>query len=165
MVLLFEATVDGSDHAAFLEQLQAIGTETECLLQAVDARYLAGPQHAETALTHTRRSLGTDRQIAEDPAIELLLYLAATRQIDSATTIGVKAGTATDAVIVIDGAAEQAAQEQVTALPAVTPAAVTVGEEELLQSWFGISAIERAATDVPLELLVSERVALLAVEA
>lgn len=165
MVTLLEATVDGSDHAAFFEDLRAVGADTACLIQAVDARYIAGPRHVQTAVEHTRRALETDRQIAEEPAIELLLYLAGTRQIDTAVTIGIEAGTATEAVIIIDGTNEQPAKDQVTALPAVTPTPVSMGEEQTLQSWFGIPDTERETTDASLELLVCERVALLAAEA
>lgn len=165
MVILYEARVSVSDHAAFFDQLSSIGQETDCLIQAVDARYIAGPTHVETAVTHARRAIATGIQIAEDPAIELLLYLAATRQIDTAVTIGVPADTQTDAVIVIDGADEATARERVAALSAVTPTTVDVGDATTVQSWFGITSTEQAVTDASLELLVSERVALLAVEA
>ena len=165
MVTLLEATVDVTDHEAFFEQLGAISDATDCLIQAVDARYLAGPLHAQTAITHARRSLGTETQIADDTAIELLLYLAGTRQIDTAVTIGVAADGVTDAVFVIDGAGELAARDKLSALPAVTSTSVSVGDSATLQSWFDITDRERAVTDAALEELVSERVALLAVEA
>lgn len=164
MVTLCEATVTAAEEAGFFDRLSEIGAETDCLIQAVDARYIAGPIHVETAVEHTRRAIANDTQIADDPAIELLLYLAGTRQIDSAMTIGVDPEGPTDAVIVIDGEDEQGARNAVSTDPAVTPATVQVGAESMLESWFDITAAERDATAASLELLVSERVALLAVD-
>lgn len=157
-------TVIGSaeidDVPQFLAQLQTIGERHGCLLQAIDARYVAGATHLRTAVRLTRRALDNERAVAADPAMELLLYLAATRQIDEALDVGVTRGEQT-LVIVIDGEDEDSATSAV--LTFIDPGPVEA-DERAIADWFGITASERRATDATLEALVCERVALRALE-
>ncbi|MDX1744482.1 MAG: KEOPS complex subunit Cgi121, partial [Halobacteriales archaeon] len=106
------ATVE--DVNAFVADLSAIGEEQGCAVQAFSARLVAGRSHLETAVERAHRSLERDRNIADDPAVEILLWAAGRRQIDQAMGLGVTAGTGPVAVV-IDGpdedAEERAAEE------------------------------------------------------
>lgn len=147
-----------------LTALDQISTDHECLIQAVDARYLAGRVHAQTAVRHARRAIDHDDTIATDPNLEVLLYVAATRQIDDAFICGISPDTS-QAVIVIDGGDETAAAAAVTDLQALAvDPGIELGDPAVLADWFEITDRERAATAASLEQLVCERVALLAVD-
>lgn len=154
-------TAEIDDVPQFVEELQTIAERHGCLLQAIDARYVAGDTHLETAVRLTRRALDNERAVAADPAMELLLYLAATRQIDEALEVGITGGEQT-LVIVVDGEDEESAAAAVSAL--IDPGPVEA-DERAITEWFGITARERGATSASLEDLVCERVALRALEA
>jgi KEOPS complex subunit Cgi121 len=165
------------DLDAFVDRLEAIGTEYGCAIQAFDARLVAGREHLESAVEHANRSVAREEGIATDRAVEILCYAAGTRQIDEALTLGVDVGV-TPAVIVIDdghlgvtddtsaiadGGDETAGATAVEAL--VAPADTLDRQDEAaIQDVFDISPAERAVTKATLEMLVIERVALLDVE-
>lgn len=145
---------------SFLEELDAIATSHECIVQAFDARYVAGREHLRSAVEHARRAIDRGENVADSPAVEVLLYAAGRRQIDRAMEMGVEAGDQ-QVVIVAVGEDEAAAAEAIR--EQVRPAAVEP-DPELIESFFGITGAERRATDADLEALVVERVALLDVE-
>jgi KEOPS complex subunit Cgi121 len=156
----FEGAGAFPDVAAVLEELDAIAESTGSTIQAFDARYVAGEEHLQTAVEHALRSRRRGEFIADDQAVEMLLYAAGRRQIDQAMEMGVKPGEQPVAVV-IDGGEETQAAEAVGSLlgsPGSGP------DAERITSFFGISAKEREATDADLEELVCERVALLDVE-
>jgi len=186
-VRLVEGYAAVEDLQAFLASLGAIGEEHDCLVQAVDARSVAGEAHLEHALETAARAIDHGEAIAEDPAVEVLCYAAGTRQIEEALELGVGegrspvvvlvAGLSADGGIVADGGSldadeRRADEREDTAAQAVRellePAALDRGSEladpEVLRETFGIDDAELAASDADLETLVRERVALLVIE-
>lgn len=171
-----EAT-EFADIDSFVERLTAIGAETDCAVQAFDARFITGREHLESAVEHANRSVARGQNIAADRAIEILCYAAGTRQIEEAMRIGVSEGL-TDVVVVVDAGqfgvpkvnvpAGDAADEEaaVTAVRGLLEPADTLGnmDEEAVMTAFEISETERQATPASLQTLVKERVALLDVE-
>lgn len=145
---------------AFLESLRRIGAEHDATIQAFDARYVAGDAHLESAVEHARRAMDREENVADDLAVEILLYAAGRRQIDRAMEMGVAEGDQPVVVLVLGGetdAAAAAVRERIEQAD-VSP------DPERLASFFGITDAERAASDADLETLVLERVALLDVE-
>lgn len=155
----------------FVDSLATIAVEHDCTVQAVDARYVAGRTHLTRALELADRAIDRDVAIARDRSVELLLSVAATRQIERAFEIGVSAGQQS-VVVLVDASsaaedatsAEQQAATDVEAL--LEPAAFDdiVGDEARIREWFDIDDTEREVTTASLEALVCERVALLALE-
>ncbi|MFB6086337.1 MAG: KEOPS complex subunit Cgi121 [Halodesulfurarchaeum sp.] len=145
---------------AFLEALHSIDLQHDVLLQAFDARYIAGEAHLRAALDHARRSMERGENVADDLAVEVLLYAAGRRQIDRAMELGL--GTGTQPVIVlVDGDREADAAAAVREL--LEPGPVEP-DEDLICEYFDITAAERQTTGGDLVDLVRERVALLDIE-
>ncbi|MDL5362936.1 KEOPS complex subunit Cgi121 [Halalkalicoccus sp. NIPERK01] len=156
------AAIDDLD--SFLGELDHIGSEYACAVQAFDARYVAGPAHLERAVTLANRATGRGEAIARKRSVEILLYAAGRRQINRAFEIGIEEGEQ-EVVIVVDGEDESGAIEALSAV--VEPADWGPGDradEERITEFYAITDDERAATDASLEELVRERVALLVVE-
>jgi KEOPS complex subunit Cgi121 len=157
-----ETTVEDLD--AFVEDLQRVGRETDCAVQAFDARLVAGERHLRSAVDHANRSMARGENVARDRAVEILLYAAGRRQIDQALALGVDAGT-TPAVVVVDGEREEdaaaAIRERAWFAPGET---MERRDEDGIREFFEVSDAERGATDADLAALVAERVALLDIE-
>ena len=160
---LVEGRADVADVGAFVSELSAISEAHGAVIQAFDARYVAGRAHLEAAARSARRARDHDDAIADDPAVELLLYAAGRRQIDRALTIGVEAG-AGPVVVAIDGGDEAAAAAEIQELLEPAETLCAARDEALIREFYGVTGEELAATDATLEELVIERVALLAVE-
>lgn len=148
--------------STFIETIAAIGDEQQCVIQAVDPRYCAGPTHLETAFAYAERAEDRGELIADTLAMEVLLYAAGTRQIEEALTIG---PDSVDEPVLVgwNGSEKAAVREQIEAELTETtdqwqPDAARI------QSWFAITDVERNATAASLEALVVERVVLLAIE-
>jgi KEOPS complex subunit Cgi121 len=75
-----------------IERLGEIGATHGCVITAFDARYLVGRTHVEQAVELAKRAVRRGENVADDCAIEVLLYAAGRRQIDRAIEIGVPAG-------------------------------------------------------------------------
>lgn len=160
---LVEGWADVDDVEAFVDELTTVGEAHGTVVQAFDARYVAGREHLEAAVRSARRAREHDDAIADDPALEVLLYAAGRRQIDRALTIGVDGGGG-PVVVVVDGGEEAVAVDAICELlePAETLAAAR--DEAAIREYYDIGETELATTDASLEDLVIERVALLAVE-
>lgn len=162
-----EATVTVDATTTFIAELDSIADRTGAIIQAVDARYIAGDEHVETACRTARRATEREQAIARDPSVEVLLSLAACRQIEDAMAIGIDEG-AGPAVIVVDGGDEDEAAAAVRDLPAVKLTDLEPGLERgdpaMLRDWFDIGDDELAATEATIEELVCERVALLTLD-
>ena len=152
------ATYD--DLAAFLAALRDVGDEYDVLVQALDARYVAGESHLEAALNHAKRAMDRGENVADDLAVEVLCYAAGRRQIEAAMTLGLGEGRQS-VIVLLDGAQEEPAAEAVRDLLDCGPVAP---DEECLTSFFDVTPAERRATTADLAALVRERVALLDVE-
>jgi KEOPS complex subunit Cgi121 len=177
-VELIEGYADVDDLDAFLDVLTQIGAEHDCVVQAFDARYVAGDAHLEHALEAARRARSRGEAIARDPAVELLCYAAGTRQIDDALALGVSTGRSPVVVLIAalgadadgeaggsnanEAAAVEAVRERIE--PADLERGTELGDPERLREYFEIGDAELAASDADLATLVRERVALLAVE-
>lgn len=184
--------VDGADSTepgafpslgAFLEALSSIGKTHDVVLQAFDGSYVAGPEHLDAAVAHARRAIERGEAVADEQAVEILLYAAGRRQIDRAMAMGVGEGEQGVAVVIVgggepgetsDGSKARARAVTEAAAEAERGAAAAVDDllapgpvepdPERIQSFFDITDAERRATDADLEALVVERVALLDVE-
>lgn len=148
------------DLAALLSTLESIGDTHDVLVQAFDARYIAGEAHLRAALEHAKRSMAREENVADDLAVEVLLYAAGRRQIDDAMELGLDSGTHS-VIVLLDGASEAAAGAAIE--EHIDPGPVEPDESKITE-YFDISAAERAATTADLSALVQERVALLDVE-
>lgn len=160
---LVEGDAHIEDVDAFIGRLDAIGAAHDCAIQAFDARYVAGRDHLTAAVDRANRAIARGEAIAEDRAIEFLLYAAGRRQINQALTIGVDAGDC-PTVVVIDGADEAGAADAVESLLDVERVLGRVRDEALIHDYFDITAAEQSVTDASLEELVIERGALLAID-
>jgi KEOPS complex subunit Cgi121 len=150
------------DVEAFVTRLGEIREVHGAAVQAVDARYVAGRAHLERAVALATRAHERADAIADDRAVEILLYAAGRRQINRALELGVGEGE-TPVVVVVDGGDEAAAAEAVREL--LAPAeALDAGERDRIREFFDVSLRELEATDASLEDLICERVALLVVE-
>jgi KEOPS complex subunit Cgi121 len=161
-----EGTATVADVDAFVSELGEIGGEHGCAVQAFDARYVVDRRHLERAVACADRARAQGEAIADDHAVEVLLYAAGRRQISRALEMGVSEGECPVAVVVhgvTDSANEADAATAVTNLvePAETLGAFGEGH---IRDYFDVSNRELAATDADLSVLVTERVALLSVE-
>ncbi|WP_336001177.1 KEOPS complex subunit Cgi121 [Halorientalis halophila] len=160
-----EGTATVGDVDAFVAELVEVGADSECAVQAFDARYVVDREHLERAVACADRARERGEAIADDHAVEILLYAAGRRQISRALEMGVDAGESPVVVVVHggDGGDEGAAASAVARLldPAETLGAF---DEERVREFFDVSDRELGATDAGLAALVRERVAMLAVE-
>lgn len=157
-------TVDVEDPEEVLADLETLVGDRDVTLQAFDGRYVAGRDHLERVVTCAARARENGEAIADDHAMELLCYGAATRQIDRALAIGVTVDATV--VVVVTGPEEEAVATDLegglSGLGRTDEPAT--GDPERIREHFDIGSAELAVTDEPLEGLVVERVSLLAVE-
>ena len=171
-MILVEGHADIDDVDAFVARLAAIGDDFGCAVTAFDARYVAGRRHIETAVERANRAFERDDAIADDRSIEVLLYAAGRRQIERALEMGVDQGRGPVAVVVDadgegedgSGGDEAGAADRVEDLLEPVEVIGVERDEALIREFFDISEAELGATDASLELLVIERVSLLAVD-
>ncbi|MFB6083961.1 MAG: KEOPS complex subunit Cgi121 [Halorientalis sp.] len=163
---VIEGTATVEDVDAFVAELGAIGDERDCAVQAFDARYVVDRGHLERAVACADRARTRGEAIAEDPAVEILLYAAGRRQISRALEMGVSAGECPVAVVVHGTARDADEPGAAAAVADLLDSAATLGayDEGRVRDFFDVSDRELGATDAGLPALVRERVALLAVE-
>ena len=159
-VVVGSPAIDDVD--AFLGIVREIEDRTDSVIQAIDSRYVAGDRHVTTAVELATRARDRGEAIADDPALEILLYVAGTRQIEQALRLGISAET-TDVVIVIHGGDESAAAERVQKALVENDGEFDP-DPRAIEDWYEITTAEREATTASLETLVCERVALLTVD-
>ena len=78
---LLTGTAEIDDLDAFVAELDVVGDEHDCAVQAFDARYVAGPKQLERAVTLANRATERGETIARHRSVEILLYAAGRRQI------------------------------------------------------------------------------------
>lgn len=155
---IIEGEVNADDLDSFLNELGDIEEGYEAVVQGFDARYLASQRHIISAVEKARRAFHQGENVAEELGMEIMLYVAGTRQIDVATEAGLKKGEQ-DAVFVVLGG-DEGADERVREL--VDEGEITYGDKEIIREFYDISSEELDAVGSDkLELLVLERVALL----
>lgn len=149
------------DVETFVDRLNVIRETTGATVQAFDARYVVGREHVERAVELADRAVDRGAAVADDPAVEVLLWAAGHRQIDRALGMGVPDGV-TPVVGVAHGGDEVAATD---GLRSLLEPSETLGryDEARVREFFDVTERELEATDAGLEALVLERVALLAV--
>jgi len=92
MIRILEGTVYIDDVEEFLQKLKKTGEEKNITIQALDADKLAGEAHIRYAVQKAMNSFNSGTNIANDPAKEILLYAAGTRQINKALKFGIHRG-------------------------------------------------------------------------
>jgi hypothetical protein len=103
-------TVDAVD--ATLGAMAAIADRTGALVQLVDARYVVDREQVALAVELATAAIAADRQIAEEPQIELLVYLAGTRQIDRALQLSLDPAVETYLAVVSGGGSPRSCSMQ-----------------------------------------------------
>jgi KEOPS complex subunit Cgi121 len=167
---VLEGIATVADVQAFVADLDAVAERHDVAVQAFDARYVAGREHLARAVACADRAIEHDDAIAREPSVEILLYAAGRRQIDRALTMGVDEGEGPVAIVVhappggARAAAETRAVEDLRALLDEERPTLDAPDESLLADFVDVGPAEREVTDASLSALVSERVALLAVE-
>jgi len=156
-------TIDDLDD--FLADIAAISETTGATIQCFAADYVAGDRHLRRAVDLAARAREQETAVADDPAVEILLYAAGRRQINQALEMGVTEGEG-DVVGVVSGGDERAAEARVRELLGATDTddPVPLGDEDTIRAFFDIGDAELTVVDGDLEALVLERVALLDVE-
>ena len=154
------ATVESVDD--FVADIAALQEQYGTTIQVFDARYVAGRSHLERAVKLAQRATERDDRIADDPAVEILLYAAGRRQIQRALEMGVSPGECPVVAVVVGG--DEAGVT--AALETRFQSAETLGsvDDELLCDLFEISDRELEATAGTLADIVRERVSMLVVE-
>lgn len=172
----------------YLATVDAVGDETDCTVQAFDARYVVDETHLRRARRLADRAFARGENVARDRGVEILLYAAGRRQIDRALEMGVSEGTLPVVVLVaanegvvdemgtdetttdetatddIDpDTSERRAVDRLRERPSFDPGTVAP-ERDRVRAFFDVTDRERAATDGDLADLVHERVALLDVQ-
>jgi KEOPS complex subunit Cgi121 len=150
---------------AFLQEINAIARSKNVIIQAVDAKKVAGRQHVEIAVRQAIRSFAEHRNVANDFGVEILLHLSASRQIQEALSIGVREGTMEVLLIVLGTAKSiQASKHKLAGLLAADPHVLDYSREkrEQLMTAFSITEEEINAVggDYKIPELVRERIAL-----
>jgi KEOPS complex subunit Cgi121 len=173
------AVVDDLD--AFVAALGDVGDAHDCVVQAFDARLVAGRDHLATALRYAARAHRRGDAIARDPAVETLLYAAGRRQIDRALAMGVDVGETPVVVLVASDfpgdpfAVDDVESDCVDAVSDLLEAVAdrddmnatdsfAATDRECVREFFDVGDREIAATDASLADLVRERVVLLSID-
>lgn len=162
------------DERAFLSVLDEVESEFGVTTQAFDARYVVSHRHLERAVELADRERERGEAIVRDRGLEILLYAAGRRQIDTALEMGVSESTKR-VVVLVDGGpnsgteptstAENESAARTTLLERLTTtSALDEYDEALVREFYDIGQTELEATDAALESLVLERVALLVVD-
>jgi len=177
---LLAGSVDVGDVDAFVERLAAVAADHGVTVQAFDARYVVDRTHLARAVDLADRALARGENVADDRAVEILLYAAGRRQINRAFEMGVSEGTNPLVVLVDDPDAGGESDDETTegtdseshALTALRESLAIDADETVLgdydpervRDFFDVGEAELAAVEGELPDLVRERVALLDVE-
>jgi KEOPS complex subunit Cgi121 len=156
----------GGDPPELKETLKRVG-EVEArhgvTVHVVDGRAVCGPAHLACALMHARRARERGRPHARDPKVELMVYLAGTRQIARAlkkagigakcTYLGFavegKAQAAWDAAVELLHALDVSrADEQLRATPEKAKALGVAGSAEDEEGWEALAVEAVAMVDL-----------------
>lgn len=98
---ILEAKIDIDDLDGFLEEIKTIEKEYNAIIQGFDPSYIISPRHLKEATKKAKRSYERNEQIADELSMEIMLYVAGTRQIEKALEIGLK-DSKKQAVFIID---------------------------------------------------------------
>lgn len=165
-VLVFGGIANVQDVDACLMEVEH--TAQDGLVQLFDARYVAGKEHLLSALHKAKRAFERRTNISQRLKLEVMLYAAATRQLNRAFRMGIKRGTCPVAVLVEADDADMVAGKVEGVLSLRRDDRVvecSVDKRDVLCEFFAISELELGCVgEDKLCQLVLERVALLDVE-
>lgn len=157
--------VDALD--AFLGAVHDVADANEVTVQVFDADYVVSRDHLARAVELADRAIDREENVADDRAVEVLLYAAGRRQIRRALEMGVAEGDHR-AVLLVDSPAgdESAEADAAASLAELYDPGPTLGDydEERVRAFFDVGEAELDAVEGSLADLVLERVALLDVE-
>ncbi len=168
---LFYANAEISDIKDFLAAVHSAAEHLDAHIICINADKVAGLLHIKTALFHACRAWFTDKNpIARSFEMEVLLWVAASRQTSIAARFGAQKGTIPLWVVVVP--AKESTKDEIACLPGLTlyPTPPANAEEtnaekqvRLIQD-FSIGKAELSTVGLErLPELVAERVALSAV--
>jgi KEOPS complex subunit Cgi121 len=190
---LLAGTVDIDDVDAFVERLAGVAADHGVTVQAFDARYVVDRAHLERAVELADRAIARGENVADDHAVEILLYAAGRRQINRAFEMGVSEGEHPVVVLADDPGADpdgadpddvgpddtdpadgptEGIDSETRAVAALRESLAIDADESVLgdydpervRDFFEVTEVELAAVEGGLPDLVRERVALLDVE-
>jgi KEOPS complex subunit Cgi121 len=147
----------------FLNQLKKISSEHNATIQAVDADLVAGTEHLLLAVKKAIQSFNKQKNTANNLAMETLLYIAGTRQIEKALQFGIKQGHCNIAIITINNNNPEKIEEELKKLINENPkvADYSPSKKERIMSAFNITQEEiNAVGEDKIPKLVCERVVL-----
>jgi KEOPS complex subunit Cgi121 len=87
------AVLESCRSEELIRTAQRIGVESHCCIVCLDADYLAGIRHVESAVCHAMRAWREETAIADSLEMEVLLYAGGTRQTNVGRHFGVRPDT------------------------------------------------------------------------
>ncbi|MHC1573214.1 MAG: KEOPS complex subunit Cgi121 [Candidatus Syntropharchaeales archaeon] len=164
-IAIFWGFANIKDVKYLMNEISKLEQDHNLTIQIVGAAFVAGEGHVISAVKKAIRSMDAGEAIASSLSLEILLYLAGTRNISKALKIGVKEGRSDVVVLIIGDTIEDGIKEKVFELLSFEPSAIASfdeGRRNRLIEFFEITAEELASVgENKLEKLVMERVALL----
>ena len=168
---LLYANAEITDIRNFLAAVHTAADHLDAHIICINADKVAGRLHIKTALAHACRTWFTDKNpVARSFEMEVLLWVAATRQTSVAARFGAQKGTMPLWVVIVP--AKESTTDEIARLPGLTlyPTPPATAEEtnaekkvRLMQE-FSVSEAELSTVGCErLPELVAERVALSAV--
>ena len=118
------------------------------------------PRRSPLSRVRPPEAIAEGRQIAEEPAIELLVYLAGTRQIDRALQLSLDPAVETYLAVVSGGETQNAVEAVRSELFDAVESVHFTPEDPIVRSWYDIEDAELAVTDGDIAGIVHERVAM-----
>lgn len=157
-----------ADIRAFLSAVHEAADRLDAHITCINADRVAGRLHLTSALAHACRTWFVDKNpVARSFEIELLLWVAATRQTSVAAKFGAQQGTMPLWIVVVPGRANAADEvgllPGITLAPSLPPETEPIGAEKRLRLMQDFAIRETELTTIGakrLPELVAERVAL-----
>ncbi len=162
---IFGCIIEVEDLKQFLHRIKAISKQFNVTIQFLDAAKIAGEAHVKAAVEKAVRAMERKKNVSQDLGVEILLYAAGTRQIQSAFEMGIWEGM-NEAAAVIVGEAENVERAKDAlkgfAVDDENVLKYTERKKKAIIDYFRITPLElEAAGEEKIPKLVLERVALL----
>tara|TARA_A100001037_G_scaffold298435_1_gene322152 strand:+ start:7969 stop:8460 length:492 start_codon:yes stop_codon:yes gene_type:complete len=159
-MIIIQGSLKSNNVSSFLDDLSSISDKYQCIIQSLDARYVAGTSHLSLAAKYSKRAFDRGETIAKDPAIEFILYASGRRQINRAMEMCIGPET-TEIVIITYGEKEKEASDSLRELIIPTDVINPIQNMDVIRTFFNITMAELEVTSNDIESLVLERVSLL----
>ncbi|HIH44041.1 MAG TPA: hypothetical protein HA257_02855 [Candidatus Methanoperedenaceae archaeon] len=150
-----------SDIESFISGLKDISAKYNVVIQAFDADKIAGEEHLRFAAEKASQAVESSKAIADELALEIMLYASGSRQIGKAIKMGIHRGENNIAIVIVgDGSGVRKELEKLVREDDVLR--YKPSKDGMLMRTFGITEAEvEAAGRDRIPDLVLERVALL----